>query len=147
MLTWALIALALIDLDHHLLPDIIVLPLLWVGLLLSITGLLTDPKSAILGATLGYITPWLVFQIVRLITGKKGMGYGDFKLLAMLGAWVGWQALFQILMFATLLGLFASIPAAIRKRGADPIRIPFGPFLAFTGWLTLILGVFFEPAF
>src|SRR5699024_7302555 len=104
ILTWALIALSIIDLDHQLLPDSITLPLLWLGLLLSLSGQFTDPQSSILGATIGYLSLWSLYHIFRLLTGKEGMGYGDFKLLAALGAWLGWQALPVIVLLSSFVG-------------------------------------------
>jgi len=139
-LTWGLIALAAIDLDTQLLPDAITLPLLWLGLLLSLGGWLTDSRSAILGATAGYLVLWSMFQLFRLLTGKEGIGYGDFKLLALLGAWLGWQHLPQILVLSALAGALVG-SFLILARGHDrQVPIPYGPYLAAAGWISLLWG-------
>ena len=139
-LTWTLIALSLIDIDHQLLPDAIVLPVLWIGLLLSLFNIFTDAHSAIIGAAAGYLSLWLVFQTFRLLTGKQGMGYGDFKLLALFGAWIGWPYLFQIVLLSSLVGAVVGV-AMIIIRGRDRnIPIPFGPYLATAGWISLLWG-------
>lgn len=140
LLTWGLIALSVIDLDHQLLPDNITLPLLWLGLLLSLTGLFTEPRASIIGAAAGYLSLWGVYHLFRLVTGKEGMGYGDFKLLAALGAWLGWQALPVIVLLSSLVGAVVGI-AMILALGRDRnIPIPFGPYLAAAGWLALLWG-------
>ncbi len=139
-LTWALVALSVIDFDHQLLPDSITLPLLWLGLLLNLGGLYTDIASAVIGATAGYLSLWSVYWGFKLLTGKEGMGYGDFKLLAMLGAWMGWQLLLPIILISTVIGATVGI-ALIVLRGRDRnIPIPFGPYLAAAGWVTLLWG-------
>ena len=140
LLTWALIALSFIDYDVQLLPDSITLPYLWLGLLLSLFGLFTDAHSAIIGALAGYLSLWSVFQFFKRLTGKEGMGYGDFKLLAMLGAWLGWQYLPQIVMLSALVGAIVGV-SLILFRGRDKnIPIPFGPYLAAAGWISLVWG-------
>ena len=140
LLSWALLALGLIDYDTKLLPDLITLPLLWLGLLLSLGGTFSDPVSAIIGAAAGYLTLWSVYQLFRLLTGKAGMGYGDFKLLAMLGAWLGWQHLPQIIILSAVVGAVVGI-CLIVFRGRDRnIPIPFGPYLAAAGWISLMWG-------
>ena len=147
LFTWALISLTVIDLDHTLLPDIITMPLLWLGLLLSLfwhAGLTapapTDPASAILGAVCGYLVLWTVFWAFKFATGKDGMGYGDFKLLGALGAWMGWQMLPLILLLSALAGAVIGI-ALIVLRGRDRnVPIPFGPYLAAAGWIALLWG-------
>ncbi len=140
VLTWGLIVLSVIDYDHQLLPDALTLPLLWLGLLLSLFGVFTDPRSAIMGATAGYLLLWGVYQSFRLITGKEGMGYGDFKLLALLGAWLGWQMLPLIVLLSSLVGAIAGV-ALILFRGRDRgLPIPFGPYLAVAGWIALMWG-------
>lgn len=139
-LTWALIALTLIDFDEQLLPDSIVLPMLWLGLLLSLFDVFTDSHSAIIGAVAGYLSLWLVFQLFRLVTGKEGMGYGDFKLFALFGAWFGWQSLVQVILLSSVVGALVGI-LLILVRGRDRnIPIPFGPYLAAAGWISLIWG-------
>jgi leader peptidase (prepilin peptidase) / N-methyltransferase len=147
LFTWALISLTVIDLDHTLLPDVITIPLLWLGLLLSLgwhAGLTapapTDPASAILGAVCGYLILWTVFWAFKLATGKDGMGYGDFKLLGALGAWMGWQMLPLILLLSAFAGAVIGI-ALIVLRGRDRnVPIPFGPYLAAAGWIALLWG-------
>lgn len=139
-LTWSLIALAVIDYDNQLLPDSITLPLVWLGLFLSLFGLFADSQSAIIGAIAGYLTLWSIFQLFRLATGKEGMGYGDFKLLALFGAWLGWQFLPQIVLLSALTGaaLGTLLIATGQHRRGTPM--PFGPFLAAAGWISLIWG-------
>ena len=140
VLTWLLIALSGIDIDHQLLPDDITQPGLWLGLLLSLAGVFTRPEAAIVGAVAGYLSLWSVYQVFRLLTGKHGMGYGDFKLLAMLGAWLGWQALLPIVLLSSLVGAVSGI-AQIALLGRDrSLPIPFGPYLAVAGWITLLWG-------
>ncbi len=140
LLTWILIALSLIDIDHQLLPDNIVLPAIWIGLLLSLFAIFTDPKSAILGAAGGYLSLWTIFKLFKLATGKEGMGYGDFKLLALFGAWQGWQFLLQIILLSSLVGALFGI-GMILFRGRDrTLPIPFGPYLAAAGWISLLWG-------
>jgi len=140
VLTWGLIALAMIDLDTQLLPDSLTLPLLWLGLVLSLSGTFTDPSEAILGAATGYLLLWSVFHAFRLATGKEGMGHGDFKLLAMFGAWLGWQAVPQIIILSALPGAVVGILliATGRQQAGQPI--PYGPFLAMAGWVGLLWG-------
>ncbi|MBI1195521.1 MAG: prepilin peptidase [Gammaproteobacteria bacterium] len=140
ILTWALVALSVIDADHQLLPDNITLPLLWLGLALSLFGVFTNSHDAIVGAVAGYMSLWLVFHSFRLLTGKEGMGYGDFKLLALLGAWTGWQGLFPIVLTSSLLGALVGV-SMVAILGRDrQIPIPFGPYLAMAGWITLLWG-------
>ncbi len=139
-LTWALIALTMIDFDLQLLPDAITLPFLWLGLGLSLLPLFATPEEAIVGAMAGYLALWSVYWLFKLLTGKEGMGYGDFKLLAMFGAWLGWQALPVIIIMSSLVGAVIGI-ALILFRGRDRnVPIPFGPYLAIAGWITLIWG-------
>ena len=147
LLTWSLIALTAIDLDHTILPDAITLPLLWLGLLLSLAwhaGLRppapVDPASAIIGAAAGYLSLWGVYWAFKLLTGKEGMGYGYFKLFGALGAWMGWQMLPLVLLFSAFTGAVVGI-ALIVVRGRDRnIPIPFGPYLAAAGWIALMWG-------
>jgi leader peptidase (prepilin peptidase)/N-methyltransferase len=139
-LTWSLIALAFIDYDHQILPDDITLPLLWAGLLVNLGGTLTSLPSAVLGAAAGYGSLWLVYHAFRLATGKEGMGFGDFKLFAALGAWLGWQQLPLIILFASFFGALIGI-AFILFLGRDRrLPIPFGPFLCAAGWVALLWG-------
>ncbi|MGM0552866.1 MAG: prepilin peptidase [Pseudomonadota bacterium] len=138
--TAVLIAASGIDARTTLLPDQLTLPLVWLGLLVNIPGTFTDLQSAVIGAISGYLVLWLIYHGFRLATGKEGMGYGDFKLLAALGAWLGWQALPLILLLASLVGAVVGI-ALILLRGRDRnIPIPFGPYLAAAGWLALAWG-------
>lgn len=140
VLTWALIALTFIDLDHQLLPDDITLPVLWLGLGLSLFGVFVDAKASIIGAIAGYLSLWSVYQLFRLVTGKEGMGHGDFKLLALLGAWLGWQMLPVVIILSSLVGAVVGL-SLIALRGHDrAIPIPFGPYLAAAGWLALLWG-------
>jgi leader peptidase (prepilin peptidase)/N-methyltransferase len=139
-LTWALIALAGIDLRAQLLPDQITLPLLWLGLLLSLAPVFIDGQSSILGAALGYLSLWAIYWLFRLVTGKEGMGYGDFKLLGALGAWMGPFALLPITLIASLIGALIG-GAALALEGRDRATpIPFGPFLAVAGWAEFAFG-------
>jgi leader peptidase (prepilin peptidase)/N-methyltransferase len=140
VLTWGLVALAFIDADTQLLPDDITLPLLWLGLLLSLWGVFVDSHDAIIGAVAGYLSLWAVFHAFRLLTGKEGMGRGDFKLLALFGAWMGWQALPQILLLSTLPGALFGIALILTGRTGRETPIPFGPFLAIAGWINLLWG-------
>ena len=140
LLTWSLIALAVIDLDTQLLPDSITLPVLWLGLVLSLFGLFTDSQTAVIGAVAGYLSLWIVFQLFRLATGKDGMGYGDFKLLALLGAWLGWPALPQIILLSALVGALVGIGLILSGRHESGKPLPFGPYLAAAGWISLIWG-------
>ncbi|HGX93032.1 MAG TPA: prepilin peptidase [Candidatus Tenderia sp.] len=140
LLTWALVPLTVIDIDHQLLPDAITLPFLWIGLGLSLFALFTPPESAILGAIVGYLALWSVYWGFKLLTGKEGMGYGDFKLLAMLGAWLGWQVLPVIILLSSLVGAVIGIGMILILGRDKSIPIPFGPYLAIAGWITLIWG-------
>jgi len=140
LLLWALLALTFIDYDTQLLPDQITLPLLWLGLLLNIDGLFVDLTTAVIGAAAGYLVLWSVFHLFRLLTGKEGMGFGDFKLLAMLGAWLGWQLLPQIVLVSSLVGAVTGV-ALILFRGRERSHpIPFGPYLAAAGLIALLWG-------
>lgn len=139
-LTWALIAAATIDIKHQILPDNIVLPMLWLGLGLNIAGVFTTTQSAVIGAIAGYVSLWLVFQLFRLATGKEGMGYGDFKLLALVGAWLGWQYLPATILLASAVGAVVGILLMFGGRLTRNVPMAFGPFLAGAGWLALIWG-------
>jgi len=140
VLTWCLITLAAIDLDTWLLPDVITLPVLWLGLVLSLADWFTDSRSAILGAALGYLGLWGLFHLFRLLTGKEGMGFGDFKLFAMLGAWLGWQSLPQIVLLAACAGALVGVGLILVRKWDRELPIPFGPFLAAAGWIGLLWG-------
>ncbi len=140
VLTWSLIALTIIDIDTQLLPDSITLPLLWLGLIVNSQGLLTTLDSALWGAVIGYLLLWSVFWVFKLVTGKEGMGFGDFKLLAALGAWLGWQMLPVVILLSCLAGTVIGI-GMILLRGRDRnIPIPFGPYLAVAGFIALLWG-------
>lgn len=147
-LTCALVAISLIDIDHQIIPDSIVLPFLWIGLVMSLfhplpgaETLFISPRDAITGALAGYLSLWSVYQLFKLITGKEGMGYGDFKLLAALGAWLGpWPALPMIILLSAVVGAVTGI-AMIIFRGRDrQLPIPFGPYLAAAGWIAMLYG-------
>jgi len=140
VLTWGLVALAFIDADTQLLPDDITLPLLWLGLLLSLGPVFVDSHTAIVGAACGYLSLFLLFHAFRLLTGKEGIGRGDFKLLALFGAWMGWQVLPQILLLSTVPGAVFGIALIASGRSGRETPIPFGPFLATAGWINLIWG-------
>lgn len=140
ILTWTLIPLIFIDLDHQLLPDSITLPILWLGLLASLLPIFTDMRSSIIGAVAGYLSLWSVYQLFKITTGKEGMGYGDFKLLAMLGAWLGWQALPVIILMSSFVGAVVGIGLIVTKRHERANPIPFGPYLAVAGWITMLWG-------
>ncbi len=137
---WALVALTFIDADTTLLPDDITLPLLWLGLLVNLGGMFTDPQSAVVGAVAGYLILWIVYWGFKLLTGKEGMGYGDFKLLAAIGAWLGWQMLPLIILLSAVVGTIVGIAGILlhgRERGA---KLPFGPYLAAAGFIALFWG-------
>ena len=138
--TWSLIALTMIDADHKLLPDQITLPLLWAGLLLNSFSLFVPLYDAVWGAIGGYLSLWSVYWLFKILTGKDGMGYGDFKLLAALGAWLGWQSLLVIILLSSLVGaIVGSIILLANKQGRNT-AIPFGPYLAAAGWIAFLWG-------
>ncbi len=140
VLTWCLIVLTVIDIDTQLLPDSITLPLIWAGLILSHLGFLTSLPEALWGAVFGYLSLWSVYWVFKIVTGKEGMGHGDFKLLAALGAWLGWQMLPLVIMLSTVVGSVLGISYIIVKGRDKNIPIPFGPYLAIAGWIALIWG-------
>ncbi|MGH8396989.1 MAG: prepilin peptidase [Gammaproteobacteria bacterium] len=140
LLTWALLALAAIDLKTQLLPDKITLPVLWLGLLFSLGHVFTDPRSALIGAVAGYLSLWCVYHAFRLLTAKEGMGYGDFKLYALLGAWLGWQSLPLIILISAASGALVGIGLILSRRTQRGTPIPFGPYLAVAGWIALMWG-------
>jgi len=140
LFTWILLAASAIDFRYQLLPDDLILPLLWLGLAVALWPLFTDLRSAVIGAMVGYLSLWSVYQVFRLLTGKEGMGHGDFKLLAALGAWTGWQHLITIVILSSLVGAVFGL-ALIVLRGRDrQAPMPFGPFLAAAGWIALLWG-------
>ena len=140
VITWVLIALIFIDIDHMLLPDQLTLPLLWLALLASVFGLTIEPTQAIIGAALGYLCFWSVYWLFKLATGKEGMGYGDFKLMAVFGALLGWQALPMIILLSSLVGAIIGI-TLLSIQGKDKATpIPFGPYIAIAGWIAMLWG-------
>jgi len=140
VVTWILVALTFIDIDHMLLPDQLTLPLLWLALIASVVGYTIAPSDAIIGAACGYLSLWSVFWLFKLITGKEGMGYGDFKLLAVFGALLGWQSLLTIILLSSVVGAVIGI-ALLSIQGKDKATpIPFGPYLAIAGWITMLWG-------
>ena len=140
LFTWTLIAAAGIDLRTQLLPDQLTLPLLWLGLLIALVPLFADARAAIMGAAIGYLSLWCVYWLFKLLTGKEGMGYGDFKLLAALGAWMGAVALLPIILISSFIGAVVGV-IALQLRGQDrSTPIPFGPFLAAAGWVWFVFG-------
>ncbi len=140
--TWTLVALTLIDLDRQLLPDSLTLPLLWAGLLLALWphSPFADLRSSVIGAAAGYMSLWLVYQLFKLATGKEGMGYGDFKLLAAIGAWVGWQQLPLVILLSAVVGTVVGVALILFGGRSRHAPIPFGPYLAAAGWVTLLWG-------
>jgi leader peptidase (prepilin peptidase)/N-methyltransferase len=145
--TWFLIALTMIDFDTQFLPDQITYPLLWLGLLASLWHPVwsmgaapVTPRDAIMGAAAGYLSLWTVFWLFKLLTGKEGMGYGDFKLFAALGAWLGWKMLLPIILFASVVGAVFGVVVMIRQRRGKDTPMAFGPFLAIAGWLAMMFG-------
>ena len=147
ILTMALLPISIIDADTQLIPDVIVLPLMWLGLGMSLfhpvagsETLFIAPRDAIVGAMAGYLSLWSVYQLFKLVTGKEGMGYGDFKLLAALGAWLGWQQLPMIILMSALVGAIVGIGMMVFKRHDRSVPIPFGPYLAAAGWVTMLWG-------
>lgn len=138
--TWCLVAMTFIDLDKMLLPDQITLPLLWLGLLLSLDDVYVGPTDAIIGAAAGYLSLWSIYWAFKLLTGKEGMGYGDFKLLAALGAWLGWQQLPIVILLSSFVGAVIGISYLSLKSKDQSHPIPFGPYLAIAGWITLLYG-------
>ena len=140
LLTWYLISLSGIDIKTQLLPDNMTLPLLWLGIIFNIFTTYTDLTSSVLGAIFGYLSLWFVFHVFKLITGKEGMGYGDFKLLAALGAWLGWQSLPLIILLSSAVGAIIGITMIVTKLQERSTPIPFGPYLAVAGWIAMLYG-------
>lgn len=140
LLTWTLLPLTAIDLEHQLLPDKLTLPLLWLGLVFNLEHGFTDLPSAVIGALAGYLSLWSVYHLFKWATGKEGMGYGDFKLLAALGAWLGWQMLPVIILLAAATGAVVGIALIVSRQLRQGVPMPFGPFLAAAGWIALLWG-------
>lgn len=140
VLVWALLTLTVIDLNTMLLPDQITLPLLWLGLLVNVSGTFTGLSDAVIGAAAGYMVLWLIYQAFRLLTGKEGMGFGDFKLLGALGAWMGWQALPGIILMSSLVGAIVGISLMLLHKKDGSMAIPFGPYLAAAGVIWFFFG-------
>ncbi|MDZ5603291.1 A24 family peptidase [Pseudomonas sp. RP23018S] len=138
VLTWGLIALSVIDLQHRLLPDVVVLPMLWLGLLINTVAVLADLTQAVLGVVAGYLSLWTLFWLFKLLTGKDGMGYGDFKLLAMMGAWGGVQIVPFTLLLASIGGALTGLWLLARRKARTGSEMPFGPCLAIAGWIMLL---------
>ncbi len=140
ILTWALISLSAIDVDTYLLPDSVTIPALWLGITFNLFNTFTDLESSVIGAIAGYLALWSVYILFKLLTGKEGMGFGDFKLLAMLGAWLGWQALPIIIIASSFVGAVVGITLILFRINPQDKPIPFGPYLAAAGWVTLLWG-------
>ncbi|MDR9768595.1 A24 family peptidase [Shewanella baltica] len=140
ILTFVLVALTGIDLDEMLLPDQMTLPLLWLGLIINLNHTFASPTDAIVGATAGYLSLWSIFWLFKILTGKEGMGYGDFKLLAVFGAWLGWQMLPLVILLSSLVGAVVGITMIVSKRLKQGNPIPFGPYIAAAGWIALLFG-------
>jgi len=147
ILTWSLIVLSMIDFDHQLLPDDITLPLLWLGIIINYFGIFTDLESSVLGAIFGYGALWSVYITFKLVTGKEGMGHGDFKLLAVLGAWFGWVYLPMIIIMSSLVGAVIGISLMLFKSHSRNTAIPFGPYLAIAGWISMLWGGYIMSAY
>ncbi|MBC7984101.1 MAG: prepilin peptidase, partial [Candidatus Obscuribacterales bacterium] len=145
LMTWCLVALSLIDFDHQLLPDQITLPLVWIGLLLSLYATADSPfapdmRSSIIGGVAGYLSLWSVYWLFKLLTGKEGMGYGDFKLLAAFGTWLGWQPLLLIVLLSAFAGAVIGVGLIVLRGRDRNIPIPYGPYLAIAGWIAMLWG-------
>ncbi|MGE6383426.1 prepilin peptidase [Shewanella baltica] len=140
ILTFVLVALTGIDLDEMLLPDQMTLPLLWLGLIINLNHTFASPTDAIIGAAAGYLSLWSIFWLFKILTGKEGMGYGDFKLLAVFGAWLGWQMLPLVILLSSLVGAVVGITMIVSKRLKQGNPIPFGPYIAAAGWIALLFG-------
>jgi len=140
LFTWSMIALAFIDLETSYLPDDLTLPLLWAGLLFNLGGTYTDLQSAVIGAAGGYLVLWSVFWLYKLATGKDGMGHGDFKLLAAIGAWLGWKMLPLVILLSSFVGAMVGVSLIVLARHGRDVPIPFGPYLAAAGLVALLFG-------
>lgn len=144
LFTWSMIALAFIDLETFYLPDDLTLPLLWAGLLFNLDGTYTDLQSAVIGAAGGYLVLWMVFWLYKLATGKDGMGHGDFKLLAAIGAWLGWKMLPLVILLSSFVGAMVGVSLIVFARHGRDVPIPFGPYLAVAGLIALLFGEAFN---
>lgn len=140
LLTWCLLSLSLIDGDHQLLPDVLVMPTLWLGLLCNAFALFTPLPDALWGAAIGYLSLWSVYWVFKLLTGKEGLGYGDFKLLALIGAWGGWQVLPLTLLLSSVVGAVIGLCLLRLRKASMGSAMPFGPYLAIAGWITVLWG-------
>jgi len=140
ILTWGLISMSMIDVEHQLLPDVLTLPLLWLGLVANQQNLFTSLDTALFGAIIGYLTLWLIYHVFYIITDKEGMGYGDFKLFALFGAWIGWEFLPQILLLSSVVGAIIGVSMIVIRGRDRSIPIPFGPYLAIAGWIAIMWG-------
>ncbi len=140
VITWSLVALTMIDFKHTLLPDDITLPVLWLGLIASLVPVFVSPPEAIIGASVGYLSLWSVYWIFKLLTGKEGMGYGDFKLLGLFGAWFGWSSVPVIILLSSVVGAAVGVSLILLKGRDKNIPIPFGPYLAAAGWIFMVYG-------
>ena len=140
ILSWSLLCLSYIDYDHQYLPDNITLPFLWLGLLVNLNGMFVDIASAVIGSMAGYLILWVIYKTFKAATGKEGMGYGDFKLLAMAGAWLGWQMLPVIILMSSVVGALFGTAMVLFKQHEKSKPIPFGPYLAIATWIALLWG-------
>jgi leader peptidase (prepilin peptidase) / N-methyltransferase len=147
LFTWCMVALAFIDIDTFYLPDDITLPLVWAGLMLNLAGAFTDISSAVIGAAAGYLTLWTVFWLFKLVTGKEGMGYGDFKLLAAIGAWLGWKILPLVILLSSFVGAIIGVLLIVLARRGRNVPIPFGPYLAVAGLIALYHGPYLNQRY
>ncbi len=140
LLGWCLLALSLIDSEHQLLPDVLVLPMLWLGLIVNASGLFVPLEQALWGVVVGYLSLWSVFWLFKLVTGKDGMGYGDFKLMALIGAWGGWQVLPLTLLLSSVVGALVGLCLLRLRNASMGTAMPFGPYLAIAGWIAVLWG-------
>ncbi|QBY04840.1 prepilin peptidase [Thalassotalea sp. HSM 43] len=140
VLSWCLITLTMIDFDKMILPDQITLPLVWIGLILGLNNVFVSLDQAVIGAIAGYMSLWSIYWLFKIVTGKEGMGYGDFKLFAVFGAWFGWQVLPMLILMASLVGAIVGISLMVFKSHEGSKPIPFGPYLAVAGWITALWG-------
>ena len=140
VVTWMLVAMTMIDFDHQLLPDNLTLPMMWIGLLASLIPVFTDVRSAVIGAAAGYMILWSIYQLFKLITGKEGMGFGDFKLLAAIGALLGWEVLPMVILLSSMVGAVVGLSLIFVSGRDKNIPIPFGPYLAAAGWIAMMWG-------